>query len=247
MKKAINIALYTTLAVLLLSALAIGVAGNRRQHAAVKCTGISVELTDSLNNHFVSAREVQRVIDREFGGYLNVPVGSIDLDAMERVLEQHGTLEKGDAFFTRDGILHVRVKQRKPLVKLYDGSTMWYVCSGGKHFAVKDDWCRDIPRVNGAARLSDPQWRQRMAAFGEYVTRRGDWDSRVERISTDSRGEVSIKLQERDELFYIGQPTEIKEKFARIDRYIGTIVPTLEEGRKYKSVNVKFNNQIVCK
>lgn len=247
MKKAINIALYTSLAVLFLAVLAIGIAGNRKQTSSLKCSGISVELMDSLNNHFTSAMEVQRVIDREFGGYLNVPVGSIDLDAMERVLKQHEPLEKGDAFFTKDGVLHVRVKQRKPLVKLYDGTTMWYICKGGKHFAVKNDWCTDIPKVNGAARLADRQWRERMAAFGEFVTRRGDWSQRVERISSDSRGEVSLKLNERDEVFYIGQPTAIKEKFARIDRYIGRIVPAMEEGRRYKSVNVKFSNQIVCK
>lgn len=247
MKNTINIILYSVLTVLVAASIAIGIAGHRRQVAAVKCTGIAVELIDSSQHHFISEKEVIRILDREYGGYRNVPAGNLDLEKMEAVLDQHGMLERHDAYFTSDGILHIRVSQRTPYAKVREGNALWYICKGGRCFRVNNDWCPDIPQVYGASQISNELWRQRTAELGEYIMGRRDWKRAVEKVGCDSRGEVSIRLRDRKEVFYLGQPTALKEKFKKIDLYLSDISPKLPEDKTYRSVNVKFSNQIVCR
>ena len=55
-------------AMLLALAAALGVSASRR--SALKCTGLSVTIIDSLENSFVSKSDIKSFLDSESGGYI---------------------------------------------------------------------------------------------------------------------------------------------------------------------------------
>jgi cell division protein FtsQ len=62
----------------------------------------------------------------------------------------------------------------------------------------------------------------------------------------DRKGELTLVPREGNEIFLFGQPHSVPEKFAKMEKYYTTIIP--EKGaKKYKTVDVRFDNQIVCK
>ncbi len=247
MKRIINIVLYSLTGFLLLTVTVIGIAGSRRQAALTKCREVKVELMDSSLYRFVSADQVRAVIDKEYGGYRNVPMGDISLSRIEDILERHGMMEVHEAYFTKDAVLHVMVKQYTPVMKLKSGTDLWYLCRGGRWFRVGDDWCDGIPVMSGTARTDDRQWMSKACGMGEFLRERESLTEEIAGLSCDRKGEISLKLAGRNETFVIGQPSQLKDKFARIEKY--KEIMRLEENADlaYKSVNVKFDRQIVCK
>lgn len=248
MKRIINIVLLSVAGTLVLLTLLIGLVGSRRHFNNTKCSGISIELTDSAQRQFIRPAQILSVINKEYGGYLNVPFGSIDLKRMEDILEDHGILDRHDAYLTRDGILHISATQCTPVMKVEHEGQLWYICNGGRHFKVTSDWCKGIPLMKSGAGMNNRKWIGRVAALGSYINSNRKLSENIESMRCSSNGEISIKFRDRSETFIIGQPGETKEKMARIERYRKDIAPLCEEeGKTYKSVNVKYRNQIVCR
>ena len=72
------------------------------------------------------------------------------------------------------------------------------------------------------------------------------WQHHINTVRIREDGDLVLTLDGHTEQFIIGQPDNIKDKFLRIDRYIGTIAPSVGDGH-YQTVNVKYNNQIRCR
>jgi cell division protein FtsQ len=63
---------------------------------------------------------------------------------------------------------------------------------------------------------------------------------------SDSTGNLTLIPREGQEKFLFGQPEEIEKKLRRLEMYYGYIVP--EKGEKtYRSVDLRYNDQIICK
>jgi cell division protein FtsQ len=72
------------------------------------------------------------------------------------------------------------------------------------------------------------------------------WKGKIVQIHVQKNGELILVPRTGKEKFLFGQPDSINEKFSKMERYYTTIVP--EKGAdRYKTVDVRFSNQIVCK
>lgn len=227
--------------------LLIGLGGFRRTYSSTRCQGIEVVVLDSASNKYLSSKEIIRVLDKEFGGYLNRFADKIELDKIEKVLDGCLYLDSHEAYLTRDGILHIEVTQRTPVAKIVSGGANYYLDESGKSFRVSEDWCKDLLCIGGSAPMSNTQWSSRAASLVDWVNSRSKWRENVVSFRSEPSGEMSLRLKDREEIFVLGQPTDFKAKFARIEEYLEKVVPSLEEGVKYNKVILKYNNQIVCK
>ena len=72
------------------------------------------------------------------------------------------------------------------------------------------------------------------------------WKGKIVQISVDEKGELILVPREGNEKFLFGQPNSLAEKFGKMEKYYTTIIP--EKGsERYRTVDVRFANQIVCK
>ena len=89
----------------------------RESRADLRCTDVVIEITDSVENSFVSVTDINRYLDREYGAYIGEPLDSLDLTRIEKIIDGRSAVMKSEAFVTRDGLLHIKVCQRKPIVR----------------------------------------------------------------------------------------------------------------------------------
>ena len=82
--------------------------------------------------------------------------------------------------------------------------------------------------------------------MNRFTSSSRSWQRRITHIHVSPGGELLLNLSGRSELFFVGQPDNIPDKFMRIDRYLGVIAPSKPEGY-YNTVNVKYNQQIICR
>ena len=94
---------------------------SREQKTLLTCTGLEVEIMDSTSLSFVSKADVKRYIERDYGVYMGQRLDSVDLKKIETVLDGRSAILKSEAYTTTDGILHVEVTQREPVVRFQKG------------------------------------------------------------------------------------------------------------------------------
>lgn len=225
----------------------------------ITCRGIRIEILDSAENRFVSVADVRRFIDRSYGQIIGEPLDSLDLVKLEHIVDSRSAVRKSQAFVTRDSMLNITVTQRKPVVRFQKRDGGFYADAEGYIFPLQNTYASHVQIVDGNIPLAansgykgsidtpkEKEWFKSVMNVINYMEGSKVWRDKIVQIYVDEKGELILIPREGEEKFLFGQPRSIIEKFTKMEKYYTTIIPEKGSSR-YKSVDVRFEGQIVCK
>ena len=105
-------------------------AENRRE---VTCNSVDAIIADSLA--FISPDDIKDWM-ADYGTYLGLRLDSVDLKKVEAVIDGKSAVRKSQAWLTDDGVLHVSVTQRAPVVRFQGASGGFYADAEGYLFPL---------------------------------------------------------------------------------------------------------------
>ena len=227
--------------------------------APLKCAGLNIEITDSTTNSFVSAADVKKYLDREYGDYIGQPLDSIDLAKVERIVDGRSAVHKSQAFTTRDGMLNVRVTQRTPVVRFQKEDGGFYADAEGFLFPLQNSYSARVQIVDGDIPLKansgykgeitdekEKEWLIKVLNLVNYMENSKVWKDKIVQITVSDGGELTLVPRVGKERFLFGQPEDISGKLRKMEMYYTHILP--EKGSDaYTSVSVEYDGQIVCR
>lgn len=226
---------------------------------SLTCTGIRVAVLDSMQNSFVSRADVKGYLDKEYGRYIGTVIDSIDLTRIEDIIDGRSAVLKSQAYVTRDGILHVDVTQRKPVVRFQKSDGGFYADAEGYIFPLQKSYASHVQIIDGNIPLAansgykgaieDPKekaWFESMMRVVNYIEGSRIWKDKIVQISVDEGRDLVLIPREGGEKFLFGQPADIEEKFRKMEKYYTHIIPAKGEGH-YRTVDLKYRGQIVCR
>ena len=152
-----------------------------QQHDATSFVqGLEVSILDSLPDETLVSREaVERWIAQSGIPTIGVAIGEVDLVGIESVIRSNGFVSRANAYTTHDGVLHVVVSQRKPLLRLLVDGYDCYVTQEGFAFPAPGKSSVYVPVITGAYR--PPLERGYVGLIEDYIS--GLIDESNERIS----------------------------------------------------------------
>ena len=231
----------------------------KAEYKEVTCSGIKVEIAEQDGLTFVTDGDVMEYMAGGYGNCSGKRLEEIDLARIEEILDGKSAILKSEAYTTRDGILHIIITQRVPVVRLVSGRGGWYADSEGYLFPLQKNYTSRVPIVAGSiplniksgfkgipATAAERQWLGGILDLVDFLSRNRRWDDAIAQIHVNGNGHVIIVPRKGREKFYMGRPEEFEKKFAKIENYYRYIVP--EKGQDaYSYVNVSFDGQIVCR
>jgi cell division protein FtsQ len=242
--------------VLVFGTAAVAVIAGRNSRKPLVCKSLDVVIVDSLENDFVNKADVKRFLDKEYGGYIGTVLDSIDLCRIETIIDGRSAVMKSQAFVTKDGTLHIKVTQRKPIVRFQKSDGGFYADTEGYVFPLQSSYASYVQIIDGdipinmksghKGEIENPEekiWFDKVMKLVNFIEG-SPWKERIVQIHVGNGGELTLIPREGEEKFIIGQPMNIEDKFARIEKYYTAIAP-LE--RNYKTINLIFDGQIVCR
>lgn len=248
MKISLKLIVVCAAVALMLAAFALLVGCGKAGRSKVLCNALDVQIKDAYE--FVTPDDIRGFLDRKYGVYIGQRLDSLDLGRMERMLEEKSVVMKSEAWTTRDGVLHISIVQRAPALRFQRGSQGFYIDKTGYVFPLHSSYTADVPLIEGdIPPLEDGQnaeWSKGLLELCSYITSSRQWKERIEKISVGAGGDVELKTIDGKERFIFGFPDDIPAKFAKMGKYYSHIRPSKDEGY-YKSVNLKYNKQIICR
>lgn len=245
-------------AVVLIVCLTAAYIGGTAARKPIVCTGLAVEVADSADNKFVSAADVKEYLDKEYPGYAGKPIESLDLVEIERIVDGKSAVKKSEAYTTRDGRLHVKVTQREPVVRFQKGQDGIYADNRGFLFPLQSSYASRVQIVDGNIPLNisgsfkgvpqteeEQLWLRRMTEMVNYMENSRIWKDKIVQITVGRNGDLILVPRKGCECFIFGSPTEIKEKFSKMELYYRGVADRTDG--VYKSVDLRFSGQIVCR
>ena len=259
MKKVAKYMLYVGLSTILLACIIAAYIAGVQSRKPLVCKGIRIEVLDSAQNSFVTTSDVRKYLDKSYGKLIGMPLDSIDLVKVEKVVDSRSAVLKSQAYVTRDSILNITVTQRKPVVRFQKKDGGFYADAEGYIFPLQSSYASHVQIIDGEIPLAansgykgdieDPKekaWFKSVMNVVNFIEGSKTWKGKIVQISVDEKGELILVPREGNEKFLFGQPNSLAEKFGKMEKYYTTIIP--EKGsERYRTVDVRFANQIVCK
>lgn len=217
------------------------------------CRDVTVVVLDSLDNSLISAGEVKEKLKKwDFSGRCD----TINLHKLEMTVQSFGEVAHAEAFRKNSHSIVINLEQRRPTVRFIKGDVNHYADCSGYLFPVYH--FTDVPVVTGDLPFdADPsfkgylpdgqrEWMDGILSLAEFLSRHEYWESVTQQIDIDGNGDIVLYLESGSESVIFGDASGIEEKFRKLEAYYRNILPSAGKG-KYSSVNLKFENQIICK
>ena len=179
MKKAVAYVLAALLSILFCVGMTLLYRNVREEQALVTCTRLEVSFADTLR--FVSEEDIREYLDTRYGTYIGQRLDSVQLSRIEDLLAERSAVQSGQAWTTSDGILHVLVTQRAPVLRIQDGRRSFYVDADGGIFPPHETYIASVPTVEGTIPFEIPD------GFRGEAPETATWSS----PSTDARSSSS--------------------------------------------------------
>lgn len=219
------------------------------------CTGLCAVVKDSLENKLISSSEICEIV-RQSGYVRGKLIDSVDLFSIEKLLDSQGEIKKSEVWSADDGVLYIEVSQRRPAVRFECGSTSFYADDNGFLFPI----CNrvQVPVVTGAVPIAyqtgfkgfaatgrEKRWLNGMTRLALYIENNEYWSKQIEQINIEN-GDLILYTHIGEQKIIFGDTSDIEAKFRKLATFYKSIVPEVGWER-YRIVNLKYKNQIICK
>lgn len=228
----------------------------RDGRTSLACRSLEITFCDTLE--FVSKEDIRGFISSGYGAYLGQQLDSVNLGKIEKILESQSAVLNSEAWVTDDGVLHVSITQRAPVVRFQNGEVGYYSDDLGFIFPLHPRYTADVPLVEGAIPIQidstykgmapsnrERQWLESIIALTHYAYDSPEWKGRFNGCLVESNGDIVLLPSSGEEKFIIGPLVDIDDKFNRIDKYYSYIYA--RKGDFYSIVNLKYKGQIICR
>jgi len=218
-----------------------------------RCQEVEVILLDSLESAIVDKKEVHDFLTKRAVGK---QTGEIDLDALEKALRARGEIMSAQVYAADEQTLSVRLTQRKPVIRFENASQRWYADPEGYLFPVTN--AVDVPIVTGHLPLQfEKNWRGLvpedkrdwvlgMIRLARYIDSKPDLREEIAQMDISDNGDIVLYTRTAGPAIIFGDSDDYVTKFGKLEAWWRNIVPQLD-GKTYRTINLKYNNQIICK
>lgn len=197
---------------------------------------------EGSNDRFIEPEAVNKLLIEKKSGVESIRKEQVDLNKLEKTLNNHNMIEKSELYVTVDGVLKAIIKQKTPIVRVITDTGSFYIDYKGNKMPLSDILSARIPLVSADY---DQINNEDVQALFRYIY--DDEFLKKNIIGIEILANGNVKMANRNYQFTIdfGQPKSIERKFANYKAFFqkASADSTLLQ---YKKVNLKFTQQVVC-
>jgi len=175
--------------------------------------------------------------------YLNdIDLREVNLDYIESVVEMHPFVRDSDVFSDQQGKLSIRVKEKVPCVRIITDTENYYLDKNMEIMPTSSYYTENVLVVTGDVKSKNHQ------SIFEFINILRDdvfWNSQITQIHFENNEAILIP-RIGDQKIYFGSLDSIDDKLTNLYEFYTQVMP-LKGWQAYSNINLKYNNQIVCK
>jgi cell division protein FtsQ len=245
--------IYWVLFLVIVVVILIGAAMHKKNSFAHEVKVEVVPLADG--DKLISEQDVQQAMLRAFGNTLEgTELARLDVERMERVLEEDPFVEDADAYVDQNNILHLRVSQRAPLLRVLDNNGgNYYLDEKGVKMPPSKNFTARVLVATGNISPYNPEFLQKKRSTlkdlyaltnallaDEFLSRL------IQQIHVNAAGDFVLVPLIGNQRIILGNIRRLDDKFRRLKVFYQEGIP-YAGWRKYSTINLKYSGQVVCR
>ena len=206
-----------------------------------KVSKVDINIEPGINK-FLNHSMVNKLLIQKNETVKNLPKSVINLYGLENNILRNPYVEKVVVFLTIQGKLITTVKQRTPIARIIQDEDVYYVDKQGIKVPLSEDYSARVLLVSGVK--NDVELKEMMPLIATILS-----DNFLEKeivgIEKLKNGEVQLAVRSGDYKIDFGTFSEIEPKFRKLIAFYNNTFSD-KTIQKYKLINLKYHNQVVC-
>lgn len=228
------------------------------------CKKITIEIDDASGTYFIEKENVLKMMNSRVKQITGTPLNLINTAVLESTIRSNPFVYNAEVFSTIDGVLHVKVTQRKPVVRVINNKgEHFYIDTKGFFMPVSPSYTAPVIVANGnifetlevkhtqsaIASISDQPVSmpviEQVYLVGMYLDENPLWNDMIEQVYVNENMEIELIPRVGDHSILMGDVTGLPEKFEKLMVfYLEGLSKT--GWNKYNVINLKYKDQVVC-
>jgi cell division protein FtsQ len=165
----------------------------------------------------------------------------IDLYKLEEQVLESPYVEKVSLFITVDGNLNTVIKQREPIARILNGNSSYYIDSQAVKVPISENYSARVPVISG---ISNEKEVSSLIVLLNRIVDDNFLSKEIIGIELRAQNEYMFTVRSGNYRINFGDLTEIDSKIKKLKAFYSKVFldSTIH---KYKTINIKYHNQVV--
>jgi cell division protein FtsQ len=218
----------------------------------LKCKDVKVLLPGQFS--FIERNEVDRILMANAGAMVGRDLNEINIHKLENALKANPFIEFAKVYADMTGIIHVQIRQREPVIRVVNMANLhFYIDANGYKIPLSDNYTAKVLVASGFieedfnGRVDTLKTKMAKDLYRTALYIKGDtlWDNQIEQLFVDLKGDVEMVPRVGSHKIILGSTDSLQTKFRNLLVFYKKAIPKVGWDT-YKTINLKYNNQIVC-
>ena len=256
MKRVLKILLIITL--LYIAAIPILLVGSSNTRI---CRGISVDIRDSSEYHFVTRKQLLNLALANSGRILGKPIKDISISAIEGRITELRELKTAEVYSSIDGLIHIYADQRNPVLRIMpEGGGDFFIDGDGYIFRKRNLYTPRLHIIEGNVTITQQMLSgvsvldtavkntvlKDVLTIIKYINKDDFWSAQIDQLYIDGNNEIDLIPRTGSQTVHLGTAENFERKLSNLQAFYDKVLPSVG-WNKYSVINLEFKDQIVCK
>ena len=206
-----------------------------------KVTNIKIEFSGQ-NTNFLTISMVDKLLIQNTKTVRNLKKSVIDLYTLENQVNKNPYVAESSVFLDINGTIKTIVKQRSPIARVLHEDTSYYIDKQGVKIPLSAVYSARVLLISGVEK--DGNFKE-IVALVTTILEDDFLKKEIVEIHELDNEEYQFSVRSGSYKIDFGKLTNIDIKFKKLKAFYNKafLDKTI---REYKTINVKFHNQVVC-
>jgi len=218
----------------------------------VVCTNVKILIPGADN--FIEREEVDAILKQSQGNLVGQHLESINLQRIEKNIIANPYIAYATVYADMNGVIQIRVKQREPVLRMINANGQdYYIDSNGLKMPVSPNFTANVLAANGnimehfSGRVDTLITRMAKDLYkvALYVKKDTFFNAQIEQLYVNDKKDIELIPRVGNQRIVLGGADSLETKMKNLLIFYKKALPKVG-WNTYKTINVKYVNQIVC-
>jgi len=210
------------------------------------CKDVEVKINYKTEKPLLTEQDVYKYLNHPEGknAFIGKTKGSLKMNEMETDLLKKSTIKKADVYLGMSGDMKIEITQRHPILRVTpNGKVGYYLCDDRSKIPLSPNFTPDLIPVTGFVNAKIDKSLYSLIGF---VNNNTFWKEQIQQFFVSENQDISFIPFTGAHEVIIGDTLDLDHKFKKLEIFYKKGLSKLGWD-KYKSVNIKYKGQVICK
>lgn len=219
---------------------------------SVVCTNVKILIPGADN--FIEREEIDAILKQSQGKLIGQNLAAINLQRIEKSISANPYIAYAKVYADMDGVIEIEVRQRQPILRVINSAGQdYYVDRNGLKMPVSPNFTANVLAANGkilenfTGKVDTLVTKLAVDLYKTAVFIKQDtlWDAQIEQLFVNDKNDIELVPRVGNQRIILGSADSLEVKMRNLLAFYKKAMPKVGWDT-YKTINVKYTNQVVC-